>query len=500
MGTSHSCARLTAGTVQCWGGNSSGQLGNGNTTLQKTPVAVKNLTGAVAIEAGNGDSCALLSGGTVKCWGKNSSGQLGNGNTTNSSTPVTVTGLSNVTAIATGAFHSCAVVSGGTVKCWGYNGFGQLGNGTTNNSSTPVAVIGITGAIAIAAGDNDSCAVLTNRTARCWGSNDSGQLGDGEFTTRFSATSVVVHNLSTATSIANGARHVCVLLADGTPRCWGDDALGQTGWDGGEPVANPTPINGGVSGVTELTTGGVHSCARLSNATVKCWGDNFYGQLGNGTTTFTALPAPVIGIHADTAAPTTTIVAPASNATLSGNSVVLDAVASDNIGVVSVVFHARDAAMHDTVVGSAASTIYGWVYVWDTTKVAPGSYTLTSVARDAAGNAATSAPVSVTVADTTPPSTAVIAPAKNATISGSTALDASASDIGGIATVDLHASGPGLDDVVVGTAQKTPYGWIFVWDSTSVANGSYSLTSVARDNAGNVGTSAGISVVVNNPV
>ena len=441
----------------------------------------------------------MLSGGSVKCWGKNSSGQLGNGKKTNSSTPVTVTGLSSVTAIATGAFHSCALVSGGTVKCWGYNGSGQLGNGTTNDSSTPVTATGITGTIAIAAGDNDSCVVLTNRTTRCWGSNDSGQLGDGEFTTSFTTTPVTVHNLATATSIANGARHVCTLLTDGTPRCWGDDALGQTGWDGGEPIANPTPINGGLSGVTDLTTGGVHSCARLSNATVKCWGDNFYGQLGNGTTTFTALPAPVIGIHADTAAPTTTIVAPASNATLSGNSVVLDAVASDNIGVVSVAFHrarCRD-ARHRRGVGRVHDLRMGVRLGHD-----EGGTRVVHLDERRARRSRERGDECASLGDGRRHHAAEYRGDR----AGKERDDfrehrARRFRIG-------HRRHCNRRFPRVGSRPrrccrwnrgKTPYGWIFVWDSTSVANGSYSLTSVARDNAGNVGTSPGISVVVNNP-
>ncbi len=201
----------------------------------------------------------------------------------------------------------------------------------------------------------------------------------------------------------------------------------------------------------------------------------------------------------DDSPPTTAIIAPSGGATLSANSF-LDASASDNVGVTAVEFHATDAALNDRVIGAATSTKYGWIFTWDTTSVANGSYTLTSVAHDAAGNTTTSNPISVTVqnADTTPPTTAIISPTGGATLSANSVLDASASDNVGVTAVEFHATDAALNDTVLGAATLTNNDWVFTWDTTTVTNGSYTLTSVAHDAAGNTTTSNPISVTIQN--
>jgi alpha-tubulin suppressor-like RCC1 family protein len=189
VGSDHGCALSTAGAVKCWGLRTNGRLGNGSTatTAVSTPASVSNMTAGVRmIAAGSDFTCGITSASGVKCWGNNANGQIGNGNTTQQATPVDVVGLtSNVKEIAAGTNHACALTNAGAVKCWGNNGSGKLGNGLTLTSSAPVDVVGLdSGVASITAGANHTCALMTSGDYKCWGLNTSGQLGDGTLVNR----------------------------------------------------------------------------------------------------------------------------------------------------------------------------------------------------------------------------------------------------------------------------------------------------------------------------
>ena len=290
------CALTTGGGVKCWGYNNSSQLGDGTTTNRSTPVDVSGLTsGMAAIAAGTSHACALSSAGGVKCWGINQSGQVGDGSTTNRPTPVDVKGLSaGVTAITAGTIHTCALVGGGA-KCWGYNQSGQLGDGSTTNRSTPVDVSGLTSGVkAITAGNYHTCAITTGGV-KCWGINFNGQLGDGSTTNRSSPVDVT-GLASGETAISAGYGHTCALASGGGAKCWGGDNFGQLG--NGTLVQRSTAqdVTGLASGVTAIAAGDVDACAVTSAGGVKCWGNNGWGQLGDGTLNLHSTPVDVTGL------------------------------------------------------------------------------------------------------------------------------------------------------------------------------------------------------------
>ena len=144
-GGTHNCALVHNGGARCWGDNDKGQLGDGTTTNRSTPVTVTGLPLNLAqIAAADDHTCAVLVNTTVQCWGLNSKGQLGDGTTNDSSTPVKVPGLSGVVQIALGDGYTCALLASGDGQCWGWNIFGELGNGTTTDSKSPVQVSGLT--------------------------------------------------------------------------------------------------------------------------------------------------------------------------------------------------------------------------------------------------------------------------------------------------------------------------------------------------------------------
>ncbi len=300
-GSGHTCGLTDRGGVMCWGANSTGQLGDGTTIDHYTPAYVKGLrSGVIAVSAGSTHTCALLTTGNVKCWGNNNHGQLGDGTKIDRWSPVDVVGLSGVAWLEAGGLDTCVVTIGGGAKCWGANYPGRLGDGTLTDRWTPVDVVGLTSGVAKIrtndAGGGHTCAVTTSGGLKCWGDNSFGQLGIGTITVTRSLVPVDVISMTTGVSdVALGMWHTCATTDSGV-KCWGDSSFGQLGNALTTTQTTPITVIGLESGALSITTGSRHSCAWLSGDSIKCWGSNFTGELGDGTTIERLSPVDVLGL------------------------------------------------------------------------------------------------------------------------------------------------------------------------------------------------------------
>jgi alpha-tubulin suppressor-like RCC1 family protein len=306
-GGRHTCALSVAGAVTCWGANDVGQLGDGTDLKKSTPVDVRGLVNGVqAMAAGGYHTCALTTVGGVKCWGGNDSGQLGNGTEINANTPVDVVGLtSGVKAIEAGGHHTCALLTSGMVQCWGDNEDGQLGDGTERDQNTPVEVRGLSRNVqAIAAGGFHTCALTVEGGVLCWGDNSQGQLGNGLNVAKAPPSPVLglrsgVRAISAGSGVVGESEsfvsaHTCALSTAGGVLCWGNNDDGELGAGSVVDQNTPVEVQGLTSGVSAVAAGGLHTCALIAAGGITCWGDNSQGQLGANTPGDSPIPMEVL--------------------------------------------------------------------------------------------------------------------------------------------------------------------------------------------------------------
>ncbi len=255
----------------------------GCVALQPVFVALMAVPAWAATVAGGASHTLVVrtTDATAWAWGLNSDGQLGDNTTTQRKTPIQVSGLSSVVAVAAGAKHSLALTSAGVLYAWGDNYYGQIGNGNNTDQKLPVQVM--TGVAQIAAGDYHTIALKTDGTLHTWGANNEGQLADGGTTNR--NTPYQVTGLGLVNAIAGGGNHTLVVLAaGGSMKAWGKNTNGQLG-DGStyaratSPVAVATVID-----ATNAAGGYAFSFARKFDGTLFAWGHNPNGQLGFGDT------------------------------------------------------------------------------------------------------------------------------------------------------------------------------------------------------------------------
>ena len=278
----HTCALLEGGNVKCWGSNSNWQLGNTELNTQHkqasstaVDVNVADLQGVKAISVGNTYSCALLEAGDIKCWGKIPSGFSANN----------LLELTNKkpSQLATASAHACVVTEDNQVQCWGDSS--KLGH----SESEATEVTGIDNALFVSSKGSHSCALLNNGRVRCWGSNLRGQIGNGDggsVTSTVTIPSKNVINLSQVVSLSSGENYNCAVTQLGQVKCWGNNDNGQLGFTSTGSYKQqfyPQVAASGISTAEEVSVSQNHSCARLKNDDVYCWGKNDRGQLGNRT-------------------------------------------------------------------------------------------------------------------------------------------------------------------------------------------------------------------------
>ncbi len=337
-GTSHTCGLLDNGDVKCWGEHGSGQLGlggtddYGDTTTETVDVLPAIDLGAertaVSISAGSDHTCAVLDNGQVKCWGKNNFGQLGQGHTDSlgdgpnemgDNLPTVDLGTEQTAkSVHAGYLFSCAHLTNDDIKCWGWNAQGSLGQKTNQHKGDAPGEMGDalepidfgTGrtvkSMTTTSKATFSCARFQDDSFACWGGNARGQLGLGHTSNVGSSLTSMGDNLispqlgteAPVVSYSTGSNHTCAAFDDGSLKCWGMNDSGQLGHgtlndlsgapgdmgdDPGEMGENlPFTQLGENRKVVQVVAGDDSTCALLDDRSIKCWGNNQYGNLGLG--------------------------------------------------------------------------------------------------------------------------------------------------------------------------------------------------------------------------
>lgn len=283
----HTCATRRNGTLWCWGRNFSGELGNGTQTDNDSPVFVDaGVAKWAQVSTGIDHTCATRTDHTLWCWGSNASGSVGDGTRAQRLSPTQVAGAAGDWAqVSAGGWHTCATRMDGTLWCWGNNWYGQLGNGTDGGSLQPTLENAGAGNWAlVSAGDDHTCATRTDGTLWCWGSNSDGQLGDGTDAGYRLTPVQVVGGIAIWASVSSGYLHTCARRGDDTLWCWGNNGYGQLGDGTSQSKFFPVQVDGGAGSWAQVSAGMSRSCATRTDGTLWCWGYSSYLPVAVGAT------------------------------------------------------------------------------------------------------------------------------------------------------------------------------------------------------------------------
>jgi alpha-tubulin suppressor-like RCC1 family protein len=298
-GSTNSCIVESQGDMRCWGVGSSGQLGSG-TTSYNYPKRYSNAYGYVdlnftEVTSGTSHSCGLDSENKLLCWGGRAYYRLADGATTGtrnspykypSSSEVYDTPLAAITA---GDYHTCTIRMDVTTWCWGYNNVGQLGYGAVSTQEMPKQVEFPNNLIPLqisSGGGKFTCSLMDDGSVYCWGLNDNGQLGLGNTTDQYLPTKVLLPPGRTALAISAGTSHACAILDDKSIKCWGNNDYGQIGDGTTDDRTSPSSvILSGINDPIQISAGYDSTCALFDDGSIQCWGNNVNGQLGIGSTT-----------------------------------------------------------------------------------------------------------------------------------------------------------------------------------------------------------------------
>jgi alpha-tubulin suppressor-like RCC1 family protein len=286
-GSYHTCAVKSDGRLFCWGENQYGQLGDGFFSASLVPVQEKTIANDwVQVSAGDRHTCAVNKEGKLFCWGAGAYGRLGNDLL--DATPVPTqesTAAADWKQVEAGSAHTCAVKRDGTLFCWGAGDY----NRTNDDSPTPMQITSATDWEQVSAGYQHTCATKTSGELFCWGENQDGQLGN-----RSTSNSLIPVQESIASTdwkqVEAGQWHTCAVKTDGQLLCWGNNEYGQLG--DGSTLKSTIPVQKSTAATdwVQVSTGSVHTCAVKADGQLFCWGDGGSGALGDGLISPSAEP------------------------------------------------------------------------------------------------------------------------------------------------------------------------------------------------------------------